>query len=87
MVALVIWLVMCALVAKLAAGRGRSWFGFFLLSAVLSPLIGLIVCLCMRNEVKHAEKLAQDAQRRNDAYDRARREEEMLALMKKMAEK
>lgn len=90
MVMLGIWLVLCALVGSLANSRGRSGFGFFLLSAVLSPLLGVIVCLCMRNEKKHAEKLAQDAQRRNAEYEAKERDEVrnevMIELLKEIKE-
>ena len=44
-----VWLVFCVLVAVLAAARGRSVFGFFVLSFLLSPLIGLVVLLIVQN--------------------------------------
>lgn len=47
-----VWLVLAGGVGALAASRGRSGFGFFLLSAVLSPLVGLIVVLVTENKVE-----------------------------------
>ena len=44
-----LWLGMAVGVAILADTRGRSPLGFFLLSLVLTPLLGLIVCLVARN--------------------------------------
>lgn len=44
-----IWLVFAVLVGVLANSRGRSGFGFFLLSVLLSPLIGLIIVLVIKN--------------------------------------
>lgn len=39
----IIWIVLSFVVAYIATTKARSGFGFFLLSALLSPLIGLIV--------------------------------------------
>lgn len=36
------WLIFAALVGMWASSKGRSGFGYFLLSVVLSPLIGAI---------------------------------------------
>jgi hypothetical protein len=43
----VIWLLLCAVVAVAAASRGRNGFGWFLLAFFLSPLIAgfLIIAL------------------------------------------
>lgn len=42
---LVVWLLLCAVVGAAASSKGRSGVGFFLLSLILSPLIGGIVAL------------------------------------------
>jgi hypothetical protein len=42
------WIVLCLLPAFIARSRGRSFIGVFVLSVILSPLIGLIVALVMR---------------------------------------
>jgi hypothetical protein len=45
------WLVLAVVVGIVASNRGRSGFGYFLLSLILSPLIGLIILLILgRNE-------------------------------------
>lgn len=50
-----IWLVLSGLVAGLASGKNRSGFGWFVLSALLSPLIGLIA-LAIAGEKKDDEQ-------------------------------
>lgn len=52
----IFWLLLAAGVGALAHSRGRSGFGFFLLSVVMSPLIGLIVVLVTKNQKEEEEK-------------------------------
>ena len=40
--AIIAWLGLSILVGALASGKNRSGFGWFILSCLLSPLIGLI---------------------------------------------
>lgn len=66
------WLVLSVLVAVLAGSRGRSTVGFFLLSLFLSPLIGLLVLLVVRNlaaEGRERQFRQQDQQRQASALD------------------
>jgi hypothetical protein len=44
---IIIWLVLCVCVGAVANERGRSGGGFFCLSLILSPLIGIIMVMCM----------------------------------------
>lgn len=44
---IIFWLIFCVLVGVAAQKRGRSFLAFALLSAVISPLGGLIVLLVM----------------------------------------
>ena len=45
------WLILSIVAGVIASGKGRSGLGFFLLSIVLSPLIGIICALAAgRNE-------------------------------------
>jgi hypothetical protein len=37
-----VWLALSVLAGVIAANKGRSFFGFFLLAVVLSPLVGII---------------------------------------------
>lgn len=39
------WFVLSIIIGVIASSRGRSGFGWFLLAALLSPLIGLILVL------------------------------------------
>src|SRR5487761_1469467 len=43
------WLIFAIVVAIAAEARGRNPFGWFLLSVVLSPLVGLILVLVVPN--------------------------------------
>lgn len=61
----VIWFGLAAGVGFLADSRGRSGFGFFLLSAVLSPLLGLIIVLVMSN-TRLDEAKAEDQRREHE---------------------
>lgn len=47
MLLIFVWLLFAALVGMFASGRGRSGLGFFLLSLVLSPLVGFIIALLL----------------------------------------
>lgn len=58
-----IWGLLSAGVAGLANSRGRSAFGYFLLSFFFSPLLGLIVVLVTRNL---AEEEAREAARKRE---------------------
>ena len=79
----VIWGLMCWGVAALAGARGRSSFGFFLLSFLFSPLLGLIVVLVMKN---FTEEAAKDTERRRDderrEHDRKREHEKQLESLR-----
>ena len=59
------WLIASVVVGAVAASRGRSGFGFFLISFLLSPLIGLLVLLLVRNyaEEDRQWRARQDATR------------------------
>lgn len=46
----ILWLGLSILAGVLAANKGRSGFGFFLLSVILSPLIGLIAALVVQRD-------------------------------------
>ena len=70
----IVWFVLAAGVGFLADSRGRSGFGFFLLSALLSPLLGLIVVLVIAN-LKEVEAREQQRVFDEEAKERLRREE------------
>jgi hypothetical protein len=79
----VIWGLMCWGVAALASSRGRSGFGFFLLSFFFSPLLGLIVVLVMSNL---AENSAKESERQREEerreFDRKREHEKQLESLR-----
>lgn len=60
---LFLWAALAIGVGFLANSRGRSGIGYFLLSVLLSPILGLIVVLVQRNLV---DQLRQEEQRKAD---------------------
>jgi hypothetical protein len=54
----VIWLGLSVVVGVAASGRGRSGFGWFLLSLFISPLIALLVLLVLANLKAQADQAA-----------------------------
>lgn len=68
-----IWLALAAGVGFLADSRGRNGFGFFLLSVVLSPLLGLVIVLVIKN-IKEDE--AKEHQRKIDEESKERQRKE-----------
>lgn len=68
------WVLLSIGVAALAQSRGRSAGGFFLLSLLMSPLLGLIVVLVLQDLKKKAE------QDRQAEHDHERRLEEIKAI-------
>lgn len=49
------WVVLSILVGALAASKGRSGIGYFFLSIILSPLLGLIIALVSGSNEKQLE--------------------------------
>lgn len=49
---LVGWFIFALLPAVIAPSRGRSGFGWFLISLVISPLFGLILVLALPSRAK-----------------------------------
>lgn len=47
MLFIVVWIIFAAVVGFVASSRGQSGFGFFLLSLVLSPLIGILLSVLL----------------------------------------
>ena len=77
----VFWLFLAALVGFLANSRGRSGFGYFLLSAVCSPLLGLIIVLVTNDlSVVAAESLQRQARADAELQQWRTHEKQMEAL-------
>lgn len=55
------WLMFAAVVGVFAANRGRSGFGWFLLSLVISPLLGFLFVAVSKN-LKEAASVASSSQ-------------------------
>ena len=52
----VVWLALSFIAGIIASKKGRSGFGFFLLSIVLSPLVGIIAALVARQNTYKVEE-------------------------------
>lgn len=50
--AIALWLILCVIVAYVASQRGHSGAGFLLLALFISPILGLIIVLCLRPRPK-----------------------------------
>ena len=55
MVIIVFWILLSIAVAMLASKRGRNGFSWFLISAVISPLLGFIFLLVSKDLSKEDE--------------------------------
>lgn len=53
---IIIWIVLALVVSSLASTKGRSSFGFFVLSAIFSPIIALLILLVLGNDNNSIEK-------------------------------
>lgn len=45
------WIVLCVIIGSVASSMGRSGFGWFMLSVLLSPIIGAVALLCAGRKV------------------------------------
>jgi len=52
----VTWFILSILCGVYASGKGKSGFGYFLLSVLLSPLIGFIAALISKEDTAKIEK-------------------------------
>lgn len=61
------WLILSIIVACIASSKGRSGFGWFCLSMLISPLISVIILLCVGDS---QEKKEEDLQTAMDIIER-----------------
>lgn len=47
MIAFILWIALSVLAGVIAGNKGRSSLGLFLVAILLSPLVGIIVALCL----------------------------------------
>ena len=45
--AAVFWLIFCVVVGVIASARNRSGIGWFFVSVLISPVLGLILVMCL----------------------------------------
>ena len=53
----ILWFFLSIIAGVIANNKGRSGFGFFSLSVILSPLIGIIAALLAKENINHVEKI------------------------------
>lgn len=58
MTVFIFWVLFSVAVGVLAKNRGRSGIGWFFLSVLISPLLGLIFCLVTKDMAKSAQDQA-----------------------------
>src|SRR5665647_3415495 len=71
MAILIFWLLFALVVAIAAGSRGRNGAGWFILSVILLPLIGLILVLVLPN-LRHERLIASIAANRDNVHPDAR---------------
>lgn len=70
------WVILSIIVGSLATKYGRSGFGFFLLSLLLSPLIGGIILLIAGRTIENElEREAIKDRMRESAYQKVNTED------------
>lgn len=72
----VFWVIFAMLVAVLAISRGRSGIGYFLLSIIFSPVLGLLIILLTRNLTVEDEKEARRRREQTAQLEAQRMEHE-----------
>ena len=74
----IIWLALCFVIAYGASQRGRSAVGWFFISALLSPIIGIIILVCLPKivpePVKHKNFVADEDDEQLEAFIKWREE-------------
>lgn len=61
-VSFTIWIALAVLCGVLASKKNRSFFGYFLLSIVLSPLVGFIAVMVMGNKDQVEDENAKNSE-------------------------
>lgn len=58
---LIFWILLCIIPCAIANNQGRSGLGWFILGAVISPFLSIIILVCMgETEEKRKEKIAKE---------------------------
>ena len=55
---IILWLILSILVASYANSKGRSGIGYFLLSMILTPVLGLIITIAVEPDIDKLEERA-----------------------------
>ena len=68
MFVVIIWLFLCFVIAAGASSRGRSGVGWFFISALVSPIIGTIILVCLPPIGKEAPQVDDNENARLKEY-------------------
>lgn len=61
MIILVFWILLCMIPWIIADNKGRSGFGWFILGALISPFVAIIILLCIgKTEERRKEEIAKE---------------------------
>jgi hypothetical protein len=52
---IIFWILLCIIPTVIANKKGRSGCGFFLLSVVLSPIVGIIIALLVEDKIEKSK--------------------------------
>ena len=55
---IILWLFLAILVGGFASSKGRSGIGYFVLSVILSPVVGIIVAIAVEPDIGKLEERA-----------------------------
>ena len=78
----IIWFIFCIIVGRAASNRGRSGFGYFFLSLILSPLIGFIIILVLgENKNIRTERIYEEAEIRESVAEKYRYRDSVLKIV------
>jgi hypothetical protein len=66
---IILWLILSILVGAYANSKGRSGIGYFILSMILTPVLGLIIAIIVEPDIdKLVEKAISTGKRRKCPY-------------------
>lgn len=61
MFVVILWLIFSIIIGSVASSKGRSGIGFFFVSLILSPLVGLIIVLIIQPNQSTVEQKTLEA--------------------------
>jgi uncharacterized membrane protein len=79
LIGVILYLVFCIIVGSAASNRGRSGFGYFFISLLITPLITFIIILALgENKNMRRERIYEDAEIRESVAYKYRRKNNVV---------